>query len=505
MSPTKPGKTLIPSINIKIGNRSYATSAIEIEIVSTPSGNAYNKAPQNAYDPFGSYDPFSGSGFGDWYDSPPRAGETFLATFPEKNSAFLGEPIVVSYYLYTEQGVTSLNLTEEKDFEGYGKEIFEQPEQLEFETVSFRGRRYKRSLIKRTALIPNRSGKIQIPLMKANVRVFDFSYRTLQLSTPAIYIDIQSLPEAGKPENFSGAIGTFNIAEELSSQSISLGEAVNFGLNINGKGNFNQFIAPLFGKSPGLQISAPLVTDNLKAGIQGRRNLIYTIIPQEKGSYVLPALVFNWFDPVLKAYRSYEIKRTEINVKPANVFSYFTNFFQRGRALKFNDLLSDKRFANTTILVHTWWYWLLSCAVLVCLGISYHMARKRNLRFSDPLLYADFRAAKILKTHLQAAQDAARNGNKDFYCLAETGIMRFLAEKFKISNRLSNPEKLQQLAEAQIAADLLDRLKRFMDSCERQRYSPIVTDPVIIEKDLAILTTIVKDFAMLKNKSARKK
>lgn len=494
--PSKPGRTTIPSIEVRVGSSSYAVAPIEVDIVDSPQTNA-SPPSQSQYDPFANF------GYGDWgFDDRP-VGETFLIGIPEKTSAYIGEPIVISYYIYTEQGVTSLNLVDEKDFEGYGKEVFEQPSMLEFENATLRGRSYKRSLIKRIAISPNRTGTIKAPELSASVRLFSFGYSNRNVATQAINIEVKPLPERGRPDGFGGAIGSFEVTEAFSETNIALGEAISYTLTISGKGNFNQFMAPLFKKTPNIQVSAPVITDHLNAGVQGKRTLYYTIIPQEKGEYKLPRLEFAWFDASSGSYRSFSSKEGTMTVKPATVFSYFTNFFARDRVSRLNPLRIKHEYQDLRIYVRSAWYWVILALMGLSLLVSYYYYYLRKLRYNDPLRFSDIQSERILRKYLKDAKLAAQSVSADFYPLAEKGLMQYLAEKYKISNRLSIPEKLAELEVRRIPPELIGELKAFLGRCQTVRYMPGGFDVDKLSEDLETLVRIIRAFVKQKNIKSR--
>ncbi len=492
--PSKIGPAHIPQIEVKAGNNTYTVAPIEIEIVESPQSTPQAQQP---------YDPFAYFGLGDWGYDDRQMGETNLVAIPEKTSAYLGEPIIISYYVYTEQGVTSLNIVDEKDFEGYGKEVFEQPSMLEFEDTSLRGRSFKRSLIKRIAVSPNRIGSIRAPEISATVRLFDLGYRSRNIASPAININVKPLPDTGRPKSFSGAIGSFNIIEALSETSVYLGEAISYTLTISGKGNFNQFVAPLFDRVPNIQVSAPVINDNLNAGVEGKRTLYYIIVPQEKGDFKLPGLEFSWFEPSSGSYRSFSSKEQSINVKPATVFSYFTNFFARDRVSKLNPLQLKTEYKSQQIYVQSPWYWMFVALMLLSLPVSYYLYYMKKLRYSDPLRFSDMQSERILRKYLKDAKVAAQNVSLDFYPLAEKGLMRYLAEKYKISNRLSIAEKLEELSVRQIPPELIAELKAFLERCQLVRYMPGGFDVNKLGEDLDALVRIIRAFVKQKNHRSR--
>lgn len=493
--PTGLGVATIPSVNVKAANKIFRTDPISIEITEGHGSPPASSSP----DPY-SYDPFESFGMGDWgFDDRP-VGETMLIAVPEKTVAYLGEPIVISYYVYTEQAVTSLNLTEEKDFDGYGKEIFEQPSMLSFDNASLKGRSFKRSLIKRIAISPNRSGRIRAPYMEAVVKTYDIIYRSRKISTQDLHIEVRELPENGKPANFSGAVGSFKVSDNISQTDIALGEAVNYSIVISGRGNFNQFIAPGFAAKPLLQISSPQSSDRLNAGIDGNRTIYYTIIPQEKGEYTLQMPEFNWFDPASGSYRSYKGESRKLSVAPANVFSYFTNFFAKDRVMRLNPMQEIDSYKSYRLYVHGLWFWLCVALLGAAMAMSFYLARQKSLRFRDPLRYADYQAGKILRRYLKDASKAAAESSKDFYPLAEKGLMHYLAEKYHISKRLSIPEKLSELQARQIPEDQIYMLNSFLQRCQMVRFAPGGFEESAIKADKESLDQIIISFVNLKSR-----
>ncbi|PKN77784.1 MAG: hypothetical protein CVU48_10425 [Candidatus Cloacimonetes bacterium HGW-Cloacimonetes-1] len=489
---TKQGNITIPEFDIQVEDSSYRVDPVSIEVVAANTSPPQTpRSRGNVYDPWGYDEPSH-------WDKPQfSTGSTFLYAIPEKSTVYLGEPIVVSYYLYTNQAVTSLNLTDEKDYEGYGKEIYEQPSTLDFQNVKYQGSYYKRSLIKRIALSPNNVGKIKAPTLSGLVKMYDFTTRTMDIASQDLNFDVLPLPRNGRPEDFSGAIGSFTVSGYLDTKDISLGDAFNYVLQISGKGNYNQFTAPLFAASTNFQISEPVITDNLNAGTEGKRTIYYTIIPQEKGSFELPELEFNWFDASAGVYRSFRSKREHLVIRPANVFSYFTNFFARDRQTQIQDLIPHDSYRTDTIFMRQAWYWIVVLIITLALLYSAYLAWGNRLQFRDPIKYNNLQAERILKKYLRDAGTAAQKQSGEFYPLAERGLMRYLSQKYHIPMHLPIKDKLELLLSKSVGDELLGSLTAFLDQCQRVRYMPGAFEPSSIEHDMQNLIAIIKGFDSL--------
>lgn len=485
--PQKEGSTTIPSQDIQLGNKVYSTQAIQIKVVKSTSQAPAQRSPalQPGFD-FEDPDlPWSANRI---------AGSTFILAFPQRQKVYKGQPAVVSYYLYTDQMVRSFNLEDEKDFPGYGKSVYEQPTMLEYETVTHQGKRFQRALIKRLVLLPNKTGELQAPLVQGMARIYEFGYMNQTVSSNAAWLEVLPLPGENVPENYSGAVGSFEVSETISDTSISLGEAITYSLRIAGRGNFNQFGHPQFPPSKA-QVSDPLAIDRLHAGVEGSRTLYYTIIPSEKGTYTLPTLSFSWYDTEQERYRSFQSQEQEIEVKAANVMSYFSSILDKSNPQTIRPMLSRDAYPDYHSVLSKFWYWLIVFLTIAGSGFSGYLAWHKAQKRKNPTWYAQRNADKALKKYLSEASMAVKNLSMDFYTLAENGLMQYLSEKYGVSKRLSTSEKIAQLQEKNIPAELLEDTRKFIEICNRQRFSPEKKEASLLWEDYQLLRSIVSAFS----------
>ena len=489
------GKSKIAQQKIKVDNKVYTTSEFNIEVVKAVGNSPSQSAP--AIDPFNSYDP----------DLPWAAsriqGSTQLLAIPERSRIYKGQPVIVSYYLYTDQMVRSYNLDDEKDFPGYGKSTYFQPGMLEYEAVTYNGKRFQRALIKSLVLLPNETGKLQVPELRGTARIYEFGYLSRSLISKPEYLDVQHLPESGVPPSYGGAVGDFKVSESISSEEINLGEAITFSLRIAGKGNFNQFANPQF-DSGAAQISNPVAVDRLNAGIDGSRTLYYTIIPSEKGPFTLPLLKFSWFDPSLGRYQSYQSPSYNINVKSANVISYFSGLWDGAAPKTMNPMLSRPEYPGFQNYLKSPWYWLSVFFILLATVGSAYVALNEKRRREDPEQFASRQAGSKLKRFLKESAEAAKQGSGEFYAVAERGLLDYLNDKYGLSRGLSTPEKIQGLQELGMSENLVQQFADFLERCMQARFAPQEIDALSLSEDLLLLNQLVSSFTRINQKGARK-
>lgn len=493
--PSRPGIFTIPGQSVSISGKVYKTPAFRIEVIDAPPGTV---APGPAAPP-APVDPFN------WTPDPTDAyrplGEVMLLSVPDRASVYLGEPVIVSYYLYSTQSLGSFQLEDEEDFTGYGKSIYFQPSQLDYQRATYAGRSYLRALIKQLSVVPNSTGRIQVPRLSGSARVYDYGYQSRSLRSADSYIQVLPLPNTGIPPSFTGAVGNFTVTEQVSPKSFSLGDAATYKLSIRGRGNFHQFTAPPMPETQDFRSSKPRIVDTVNGGVDGVRTIIYTLLPQRSGELLIPELKFSWFDSSSGSYRVFNAAKTQITVRPANVLSYFSDLLSRENPRELKPLRPVLKYRNYRIYPFSLWYWLLVAAILSALGISAFMAWENSLRFKDPAKYSRIKADRVLNRYFKEARAAAENMSGDFYRLAEKGLMEYMAEKFKLSNRLSTPEKLEQLANFEIPAQDIDRLTEFIKRCGQASYMPGGTELSALSTDLQELQEIVRGFNRLNRRT----
>lgn len=489
-NPGKVGKFVLPGFNLRIGNRDYSTRPITVEVVKSPSSTT----PQNNPDPF--VNPFAY----DYSGSYRGSGDSRVVAIPQSQSVYKGEPAIVSYYLYTNQWVGSYNLESEKDYEGYGKSVYEQPTSLNYEDINQGGERYKRALLKRIALYPQSTGRLQVPTLTGTLRLLDYGYLNKSVQSSAAYLDVKPLP-AGAPASFTGAVGTFSVSQSLSSTQTNLGAAITCTVKITGKGNFSQFTAPAYPKQAKFQVSSPMVQDQLSTGIAGSRTIYYTILPQETGQFTLAPFQFSWFDTASQSWQSYRGTPQKLKVTPANVLSYFSGILQADKPKSLNPLLVRATYPRFRLYTAQLWYWLIAALLLASLIFSAILAYERKLRLQDPLTFAQKTASRILDRYLKRAAEAAGNMSPEFYPLAEKGLLDYLSQNYHISRGLHTAELLSELERRAVPGNLLQQLEEFLALCQKARFMPGGAEATTLADSLGSLKALVQGFSRLKGSS----
>jgi hypothetical protein len=242
-----------------------------------------------------------------------------------KKTAYLGEAIPLELRLYVDARVRWQPIAmPEIAGDGFTKQKMPEPQRSQ---VQKNGKEYDMLTFK-TAIMPVRAGKITIgPAEIAfNARVprarrggsrslldmFDddvfgdpfFSVtQQMKAKAAALELTVKPLPAAGKPGDFSGAVGTFQLAAEGSPKQVKVGDPVTMKLRVSGRGNFDRMTAPVIKDPAGWRSYPP--SNAFKAdddvGISGTKTFEMAVVPEVKKTQ-MPAFQFSYFDALAEKY-----------------------------------------------------------------------------------------------------------------------------------------------------------------------------------------------------------
>jgi hypothetical protein len=501
--PKRTGNLKIPAFNISVNGKGYSTQAVNVRVLDKSyAGN--KRSPQSNSFGFGQSNPLNmQSPFDMNYGFEP-VGDISIVAVPSKRSVYVGEPVLVTYRLYTNQMVTSLELKDEQDFGGYGKEAYSESSRLNFEPTKYKNMRYQTSELKTLAISPNRAGEIQLPQLTADVQMGNMGLFSKTIQSEPLKITVMELPLKDKPLDFSGAVGSFKVSEKIDKTAIRVGDAFEYKLVISGRGNFNQFSNPAYHELQDFRIASPLTDDQIQAGVSGTRTIRYLLIPKREGKFTLPGIAFNWFDPATGRYMGFRGKAIYVEVRPGNVLTYISNVFQKENVKLLSTFNPKASYKSQSLIANSSLYWLLVILVILSLLPSWWFAAKRKLRDTDPELAAQRGSSRVLKKYLKQAEDAAHFVSKDFYPKAEQGLMRYLSDKYHIPHRFSTSEKIYQMHLKGLDEELILSLEVFLKRCQEARFMPGGFNEVVLQTDLETLKKIVRAFSKQANPAKKR-
>lgn len=475
LSAKKIGRLTIGPCVLKYKGQEYRSQPIEIEVTkSSPappprSGNPAPSAPLPA--------------------GASLEGNLFLSAVPDRRTVYVGEQVTVEYTLYSRLRLGGLELAEAPTFSGLWSEKLYEASQVDFQPRTVDGKKYNAMVIKRVALFPMSAGEHQTGAMSLNVQVvqpprdfFDFfgTTRNVRISSKEFNITALPLPEEGKPREFGGGVGRFNLEASLDSNVISGSQPITLRVKISGSGNLRMIDRPSLEPVPGLRIMEPEVKENIQASgntVRGTKTFSFPIIAQADGRYQIPAVKMAFFDPKSKSYYTLEAGPFSCTATGCGQAAAAVQGQATGLKVLATDIAHIKADCQALPgsgldLGRT--KFILYFMSLAMLGGSLAM-RKHQERLARDRGYARRLRSKSLVHHrLRSSQQyLKKNDLKNFYGELYRAILGYVGDRFNLDiGGLTREQLRQRLLSAGLAQGVVEEVIDLIDQCEAVRFSP---------------------------------
>ena len=337
--PNRPGNFTIPGFAVQADGRQVRTPAVSLRV----NGSGGRVPPPGPGVPQQMLPPAVQQLPQQQQQRPPRQtppsqvqpGRTVPRTDSGEPAPYFGEIVIGDKSVYVGEGVpVELRFYFRADCQfdnlqrptfggdGFTAAALSEPEQTEqyiedipYNIVTFR-----------SAVTPAKSGELEIPPAQMEGRMvapggpagldpfFDQFFQNfpmpgigraenVQASTDVRRLDVQALPQDGRPENFSGAVGQFTMKASADPDKTAAGEPVTLTLKVEGRGNFDAMAPPELTGTDGWRTYAPKESfdGNDAIGFGGTKTFEYSMVAREDRS-ATPSAAFSYFDPLKKKY-----------------------------------------------------------------------------------------------------------------------------------------------------------------------------------------------------------
>ena len=466
---TKAGKVTISPANIRFDGKIYASKSI---VVNVSKEKASDDIPRNQNTIVASQKSSS--------NNKTIAGANnllFVDVEINKTSAYVNEPVEVYYRIYL---APNLDVELNKKIATKFNNFWSQTEDVQggWERSVVNNRVYKSKVFKKAILYPQKTGKLEITPITLDLNInyptgdFDFfgepeySVARREVVSNLKYVQVNPLPEKGKPENFTGAVGKFQFNVNVQKSELKTGESLQLDLIVSGNGNLKLFEIPKPNLPSNFEIFEPkrkeFISENMK-GISGKIMDSYTVIPQEKGVFRLKPQQFSFFDVQSKTYKTISSDAIDLNVlqgeNQANVTS----------SSKVKPDLNPQKGETKSGFEFTFTHFI---GVVSLTGLALlFFTLKRNKKPVDEEVKAE---VKLVKKEFSVNEIQDFITNKElFYQNMEAKIVAFLEHKFSLEKADFNKENIiQKFEEHNISEENTKDFIGLLQNCEKARYMP---------------------------------
>ncbi|WP_291098340.1 MULTISPECIES: BatD family protein [unclassified Flavobacterium] len=491
--PNQKGTLIIKQASIEYNGQIYKTSPVKINVTN---------AVEQPKDP---------------NDTQVSADDNvYLVADISKTNPYINEPITVVYKLYLSGNIMGISNWRELDKPKYN-DFWSQNidiKQLVAEEGMFKGERYNYIVLRKTVLYPQKSGKLVIEPLSLDIDVQlpsnrrDMFGRVMvvngnkRVSSGAKTITVKALPEAGKPEGFSGAVGKFDFRVTPSKTNLKNGESLDLVVSVTGNGNMKLFNLPKPVVPNSLEMYDPVhneIVNTALSGMSGKISDSYTIIPQFKGDYPIKPMQFSYFDLGSGTYKT--ISSPEILVKVldgpspndqvATTPGVTKNVISSSEQFKYiklkTNLVSMK---EEDFLGSNLFYGLLFAPFLI-LPLIVLFKKKKEAIDGDVRGNRIKMNNRLAKKYLSEAKKQINN-KEPFYVALEKAMHNFLKAKLHIETSEMSKSNIQELLMSRNASPetVIDFIN-LTENCELARYA--LTSSSTIQNDFDKAVLIISD------------
>jgi hypothetical protein len=152
---------------------------------------------------------------------------------------------------------------------------------------------------------------------------FSFSTgRAMTVASESMELNVLSLPGKGKPLDFSGLVGNFEISSKLEPNKIKAGESATLTVLVSGRGNVNRIPDLKWPEPDHIKVYADEPVLKVKEdakGLSGSKTMKWALVPEKEGRYKIPPLSLSFFDTETHQYREIETSSLSMSVLPGEV------------------------------------------------------------------------------------------------------------------------------------------------------------------------------------------
>ncbi len=475
LKPTSQGSFTIGQATIEIDGQTYKTLPRKIQITAAVDNP---NAPKSADD---------------------VADESLhLVAEVSKGNPYLNEAVTVVYKLYISSNISVTNFRP-LDSPKYNNFWSQDIPVTKYNTINetYNGKPYRSVILKRVVLYPQKSGRLDIEPLSLEIyvdvptnrrdffgsRIYTQASKTVSAGKRSL--NVQPLPEEGKPAGFGGAVGQFDFEVTTSKTSLNASESLQAKVEVSGKGNLKLFQLPEPELPSALEVYEPEFNESVRTTqsvMQGKLSNNYTIVPSFRGRYPNPSISFSYFDPKEKAYKTLSSEEITINVMEGPTDNAQLSSGPAGRQkiavptgrqfhfIKTQTTLSSK--SSQRFFGSKKFFWLL-LGPLAFIPLVLFLRKKKQAIDSDVEGNRLKKANRLARKYLSTAKKQLSNPD-GFYVALEKALHNYLKAKLKIETSEFSKEKIIELLEEKnVDETTTSQFIELLRSCEMARYSPI--------------------------------
>ena len=455
--PKKTGKIKIPNLEVKVGKKIYLTEDITISVSEQISNTNTN--------------------------------DMFLKVELSNSNVKIGEQITIKYIFFTRMASRVIE-TEFPEFEGFWVEKLYDPSGTQidpdsWDDVVIDNYKYKSLKLYEVALFPLSDGVFDLEpmIMKVETKEKDPSFKRLFWDDPFFdtfsqktkarilvsdkkTIKVESLKS--QPDNFTGAVGIFEINSSLSSLNVENGTPVTFYLELAGEGNLDNIGRP--------EIDFPDNFDIFEGEIKKDRDISdrvsgsiiweYNLIPRKSGNYTIKSVEFPFFHTGINSWKKIKTNPIKFSViKTLDTEYNKTNEnFSSSKEIRYIKLNMPSWKKENSDKFYIGYISILLLSLVLFLSPFF------SSKFSS---FIDIQSVKFKSRSALSNSINVLSSSKDVYSDCLHVINQFFFDKALIDSVNVDYLALKKQLKDKIKSKDLVMLKEILDQCNKYNYTEL--------------------------------
>lgn len=494
------GKLTIPGASITTSSGVITTKPVTLEVVpGRLQPERRRPPPSGANNPFGFPPGFFPPDMQDDQPSQPEElqadiprgdSDLFIRASVDKTEPYAGEQVMLSIHLYSRVDLSTVDNVTMPKLDGFLSLDFRTPNQLVSEQRTIGGVPYREYLLRQKAIFPLKAGATTIDPPEADITTgLLFAGRRVHRKGNELKLTVRALP----PGPATAVVGRWRLSREISQTEVALGEPLQVKLTIEGRGNLQSLTLPPLGAPSSFKVFDPETADkpnNTRAYVGGTRVIEYTLMPQQTGTFTLPAMTIPYFDPEARKYEEMRVDELTITVKPgANGAT--TQTVPGGPALVDPSVKNQLVASGLKSLRHTAkfsapknslstqaWFLPVALAPLLLTLLAMGFVFVKGSLGPESAESIQKRQAKAARKRLAVADELMKKGSTaDFYAEVERALSAFISAKLGVNVAgMQRTELLERLTQAGLSEIDRKRIAHVLETCDLGRYAPGMGD-----------------------------
>jgi hypothetical protein len=473
--PKKIGSLTIGPVTVKQKNQTARSNPIQIEVTKPGqigSGTPSQRKTQRT-------------------TTPNRTENFFIEQTVDKRRPYVGEQVTLTFRFYQAENLWEQPSLAWPEFNGFTIEDLP-PNNRYIKIIN--NKRYQVTEIKR-AIFPITSGEFVIDSPRLTIRedIFD-SFRDpfnmfrrgrraarsggpQVLTTDPIKLTVRQLPSRGKPADFSGAVGQYNIKVSVDKDSVGVDEPITMKVTLSGTGNIKSLPAIAIPEMQDFRVYESGKTESISNSggtVSGSKTFEQAVIPVTSGNFQIPSIEFSFFNPARGQYQTVSTKPVDILASGevlVDIAGAPQNVIGAGNK-SFTYILTDFSPPGKSIdLYNSFWFWIIQFVPLVGITAALFFRMRFRKMLGDHAYARRMSAGKKSRMAFKSALRKKESGDTEgFYGDMYNSMVGLIADRLNLEKSALTVDDIKDIDK--IDRQTLTDLTEFLDNCLDARYAP---------------------------------